>query len=147
MKRSGPIQRRTPLRSVGGPTRRTASPRPRREALPTDWHEARVKVRREGACRVCGARPDDTDVKAIEAAHVIPGRLHDDRDPTGRRVVRADDVVPLCTRWAGKGCHTRYDEHALDLAPFLTDVERERAEVVAGEPGRAARIITGRAAA
>ncbi len=146
MKRSAPLRRVTPLRSVGGPTRRGGSIRPRREAHPPDWHEARLKVRHEGACRVCGARPDDTDVKAIEAAHVIPGRLHDDRDATGRRVVRAVDVVPLCTRWAGKGCHTLYDEHALDLAPFLTAMERERAEHVAGA-GRALRIISGRAAA
>ena len=146
MKRSAPLRRTTPLRSVGGPTRSTGSNRPRREALPPDWHEARLKVRQEGACRVCGALPTDGDVKAIEAAHVIPGRLHDDRDATGRRVVRAVDVVPLCTRWAGKGCHTRYDEHALDLAPHLTEAEVARAVEVAGA-GRAARIITGRAAA
>lgn len=146
MKRSAPLRRVTPLRSVGGTTRRTGNLRPRREALPPDWHEARLKVRREGECRVCEARPDDPGVKAIEAAHVIPGRLHDHRDETGRRVVLAVDVVPLCTRWDRKGCHTLYDEHAIDLAPYLTAEERCRADDVAG-PGRAVRIISGRAAA
>lgn len=54
-------------------------------------------------CIVCGAD------ELIDPAHIIDRSLLSDRQDDLRA------VVPLC-RW---GCHTDYDEHRLDLLPYL----------------------------
>ena len=81
------------------------------------WKEARAKVDAEnGRCRVCGA-PN------AEAAHVIPRSLA----PGVGNNMSADNIVPLC-----RDCHTEYDQHRLDLLPFLTLPEQIAAVRQAG---------------
>ena len=82
-----------------------------------NWKEARAKVDAEkGRCRVCGA-PN------AEAAHVIPRSLA----PGVGNNMSADNIVPLC-----RDCHTEYDQHRLDLLPFLTLPEQVAAVRSAG---------------
>lgn len=97
-----------------------------------DWTEARAKVDGEGLCRAAGstfggARGGDCSGQ-LHAAHVI-GSAHDEPHPTRRgwAVVRAADVVPLCTVH-----HLAYDARSLDLLPYLTPEEQARAVLVAG---------------
>jgi hypothetical protein len=100
-----------------------------------DWTMARGKVDAVGACRVCTTR------RRLEAAHVA-GRAHDGTLPTHLNVgagvvVRAVDVVPLCT-----DCHQAYDQHKLDLLPYLTHAEQAAAVEYLGIVG-AYRRLTG----
>ena len=82
-----------------------------------DWKEARAKVKYEsGRCRVCYA-PN------AEAAHVIPRSLA----PGVGNNMGADNIVPLC-----RECHTEYDQHRLDVLPFLTLPEQVAAVRQAG---------------
>ena len=82
-----------------------------------NWKEARAKVDAEnGRCRVCGA-PN------AEAAHVIPRSLA----PGVGNNMGADNIVPLC-----RDCHTEYDQHRLDLLPYLTLAEQVAAVRQAG---------------
>ena len=82
-----------------------------------DWREARAKVEYEsGRCRVCYAPNAD-------AAHVIPRSLA----PGVGNNMRADNIVPLC-----RDCHTEYDQHRLDLLPYLTLPEQVAAVRSAG---------------
>lgn len=75
-----------------------------------NWQYARAKVDAEGGrCRVC-------QNTGSEAAHTI-GRTHD-RDG----IVHPHDVVPLC-----KKHHTAYDQHKLDLLPYLSHDEQAAA--------------------
>jgi hypothetical protein len=88
------------------------------------WGDALSKVNREGRCRVCGERRD------LEAAHII-GREHDAllSGPRGGQYyyVHPDSIVPLCGAFTDNFCHGIYDAHNLDLLPFLTQDEQERA--------------------
>ena len=76
-----------------------------------DWAAARMKVDREGRCRVCKAPG------RVEAAHTI-GRTHDPKD--GK--VRPVDIVPLCN-----SCHRAYDERRLSILEYLTYEEQAAA--------------------
>lgn len=104
-------------------------------------NEARAKVEREGACRVCGA-----PARACDAAHVW------NRSQGGRAFDDPDAVVPLCSSFkGGPGCHQRYDAHRLDLLPYLTtdeqvalvraagSIERARSRAIGKGPARAPR--------
>jgi hypothetical protein len=103
-----------------------------------DWTSARAKVIEEGACRGCG-RSD----RKIDCAHVL-GRAYDELVGMVRRV-DPRDIVPLCGPVTNPDtCHARYDAHRLDLYPFLTQEERERALELAGSEGVALRRIRGR---
>jgi hypothetical protein len=84
----------------------------------------------EGVCRVC--RRGDGH---IDAAHVIPRSLAPNHGE------QADAIVGLC-----RVCHTEYDEHRLDLLPFLSLAEQVSAVLAAGGIERARRIISGREA-
>src|SRR3954465_8616183 len=95
-----------------------------------DWSLARQKVQDEGQCRVCRRTPGPG--LRLEAAHTI-GRSHDQfSDSRGLVVVHPDDVVPLCIRGGGSGCHTRYDNRDLDLLPYLTEPEQAAAVLHVG---------------
>lgn len=76
-----------------------------------DWTAARLKVDREGRCRVCKAPG------RVEAAHTI-GRKYDPKD--GK--VRAVDCVGLCTH-----CHRAYDDRRLSILEHLTYEEQAAA--------------------
>jgi hypothetical protein len=96
-----------------------------------DWTEARAKVSAERVCRVGDAWVLGVDACAgvVQAAHII-GRAKADEphpDGSGRLIVRAVDVVPLCAHH-----HAEYDAHRLDLLPYLTAAEQARAVQVAG---------------
>lgn len=107
-------------------------------AVRRDWTAAREKVQAEGECRVCGR----SDLK-LEAAHVA-GRFRDPEVRPGLRRVDADSIVPLCGPFGDTDrCHTRYDQHALDLLPHLTLSEQVRAVQDAGGIEAARRRITG----
>lgn len=95
-----------------------------------DWREARAKVDLEGVCRVCRCGYDH-----IDAAHVIPRSLAPNHGEQG------DAIVGLC-----RACHTDYDEHRLDLLPYLSLAEQVSAVKAAGGIERARRIISGREA-
>jgi len=129
VKRSGPPARRTAIRR----SRAALGPAPKR-----DWTEARRKVTVERMCRVCGAPGWEA---RLEAAHVIGRAAADETHPdgSGRLIVRAVDVVPLC-----EPCHRDYDAHRLDLLPYLTGEEQTRAVQVAGGILSALRRTTGR---
>ena len=82
-----------------------------------DWKEARAKVEYEsGRCRVCFAPNAD-------AAHVIPRSLA----PGVGNNMSADNIVPLC-----RECHVEYDQHRLDLLPYLGMAEQVAAVRQAG---------------
>lgn len=92
-----------------------------------DWTQARAKVDREAACRVCGAN------QGIQAAHIIPRS----RVGPGAGEV-AENICPLC-----QDCHTAYDSHSLDLLPYLTREEQGTAAFLVGL-AEAVRRICGR---
>ncbi len=125
MKRGGPLTRRTRMvRSTMARSRMSATPPP-----PLDWRPALAKVAAEGACRVCGRFPGDAypghTSLWLEAAHVISRAHH------RGLVVQAAHVVPLCGE-----CHRGpkgYDQHALNLRPYLTEVEWAAAVELVGE--------------
>lgn len=77
----------------------------------------------------------------LDPAHTV-GREHDEIEvgPRGGeiRAVKREAVVPLC-----RGCHTQYDEHRLDLLPYLFRPEEEWATHVLGIAGAYGRL-TGR---
>jgi hypothetical protein len=79
-----------------------------------DWAEARLKVDREGRCRVCKAPGK------VEAAHTI-GRKYDPKD--GK--VRAVDIIPLCAS-CHRGPHG-YDARRLSILEYLTYEEQAAA--------------------
>ena len=78
-----------------------------------DWRAAQLKKSREGCCRACGARG------TLDAAHVVARSLGGDDSELA--------TVPLC-----RGCHTAFDEHALDLLPVLTKAEQAHAVNLVG---------------
>lgn len=89
---------------------------------------AREKVEREGRCRVCGFGP----AERLEAAHTW------DRSLGGPGFDEPDAVVPLCsTSSGGPGCHQAYDDHQLDLLPYLTTDEQVALVRLAGSIERA----------
>jgi hypothetical protein len=92
-----------------------------------NWTFARAKVSKEGFCRKCGTS------NGVQAAHIL-GRAYDNGV-----VVLPCAIVPLCP-----SCHRQYDDHELDLWPYLTTIERRRAIHRLGE-GDARRRISGRA--
>ena len=105
-----------------------------------DWKDARAKIEREGRCRVCGHSRD------VETAHVISR----ERDPVlvgpnggEYRYVHPDSVVPLCGGFSEENHHGLYDAHALDLLPYLTQDEQERAVEDAGGIIAALNRVTG----
>ena len=91
-----------------------------------DWTKPRAKVDREGKCRVCRA------TGTLEAAHIIPRSLGGDE--------HEDATLPLC-----RYDHTRFDEHQLDLLPYLTKAEQAHAVSLVGMSS-AWHIITGQRA-
>lgn len=90
-----------------------------------DWSDARLKVEREGRCRICGDLGGAWSV--IEAAHIL-GREHDKKDGY---YVKPERIVPLCRASIG-GCHPSYDDHELDLLGYLTPEEEAQAVLDAG---------------
>jgi len=104
-----------------------------------NWNDARRKVEQEGACRTCGSRG------RLDAAHTL-GRVYDQPHPqpspaeraAGTLYVHPLDVVPLCHA----RCHPAYDEHRLDLLPYLSIAEQARAVEHVGL-ARAYRRLTG----
>lgn len=109
------------------------------------WEDARDKVDEEGRCRVCST-PDGSLVDGerihLEAAHTV-GREHDrvEFGPKGGKtlVVRRESVIPLCQH-----CHRQYDEHRLDLLPFLFLPEQIEAVRASGGIANANRRLSGR---
>jgi hypothetical protein len=105
-----------------------------------DWSDARAKIEREGRCRVCGHSRD------VEAAHVI-GRRCDERrvGPRGGKYiyVHPDSVVPLCGGFSDKNHHGMYDAYRLDLYPWLTESEWDKAVQDAGGEFTALNRTTG----
>jgi hypothetical protein len=107
-----------------------------------DWSRALMKKQWEGRCRICGSRD------AIELAHTV-GRQYDEKklrpadDPTKPAVayldVDPDDVVPLC-----RTHHAAYDAREVDLLPYLSLAEQQRAVAHVGIE-RAYRRLTGAA--
>ena len=83
----------------------------------------RAKVDEEGEmCRNCGG-------PHAQAAHIIPRSLipkmgHSELDGEDAR-----NCVPLC---ASRGCHTKYDNHTLDILPLLTRQEQAYAVELVG---------------
>lgn len=92
-----------------------------------DWTKAREKVDSEGGlCRVCKSPRAD-------AAHVIPRSLA----PGASNNMSEDNIVPLC-----RACHTAYDQHILDLLPYLRISEQVEAVRTAGGIGLAYRRVS-----
>jgi hypothetical protein len=85
-----------------------------------DFSIARAKVDAEGVCRVCGTSRD------LQAAH-IAYRRYDPKVAKKRAVVVPDDICPLC-----RSCHEKYDQHRLDLLPYLSLREQGRAAYLLG---------------
>ena len=114
-----------------------------------DWSEAREKVDREGACRVCRHDPARSKLRQrLEAAHVAGREFdgsfvdtipHADDGPDAGVRVRGVDVVPLCQRH-----HAAYDARELDLLPYLTFAEQAAAVVHLGIVGAVRRISAAR---
>lgn len=71
---------------------------------------AREKVEREERCRVCHVGP----AYKLEAAHLWP------RSRGASGFDEPDLIVPLCSTVFGGTCHADFDDHRLDLLPFLT---------------------------
>lgn len=109
------------------------------------WDDA-VEAHEGHGCLVCGRFPRDL-------AHTI-GRKYDRLPGQKAKVVRVDPlaVVPLCAQWSTAEPwrivpprhHELYDEHRLDLFPYLTVEEIGHAVARLGE-GQAMRRIRGRA--
>jgi hypothetical protein len=121
---------------------RKLRPAKKRSEPKRDWTLALAKKEEEGdICRVCGA-------SGTECAHIL-GRKFDQPISPGSRtlLVLPDRIVPLCasrhledgTAW--EGCHARYDDHQLDLLPFLTASEQAQAVLDAGSMGQALKRI------
>lgn len=92
----------------------------------------RRKVEDEGECRVCGI-----DRERCDAAHLW------NRSQGARGFNNPDLIVPLCSRIkGGAGCHDEYDDHRLDLLPYLTRAE-EVAVVKEAGIARAYKRVTG----
>ena len=92
--------------------------RTRTVAKRRNWREARDKVEAEDyRCRVCRSSFQ------VEAAHVIPRSLA----PGVGNNMGADNIVPLC-----RECHVEYDQHRLDLLPYLNMGEQVAAVRQAG---------------
>ncbi len=104
-----------------------------------DWKDAEVK---RGPCRVC-SRTD-----GVELAHVTE-RANDKflamdqpvggmgilaRVPHTRTTLPVSPlrVVPLCGRFTNTNCHGSYDDHLLDLTPFLSREEAAQAVLDVG---------------
>jgi hypothetical protein len=77
------------------------------------WKDARLKVDREGECRICGSR------MRLQAAHIVPRSLGGGQSE--------DSICPLCPE-----CHRDYDNLRLDLLPALTYAEQAEAVRVIG---------------
>lgn len=83
----------------------------------------RLKVEREGKCRMCGAPAHQCD-----AAHLIDRSLAGGGDFTN-----PDLLIPLCSRIkGGVGCHEEYDEHKLNIMLVLTIDEIKAAVELVG---------------
>jgi hypothetical protein len=136
VRRTGPPARRNPLARARARTRMVPGPS-------RDWTEARAKVSAERVCRLGEAWVAGADAcqGAVQAAHVIGRSKADEPHPdgSGRLIVRAMDVVPLCGYH-----HAEYDAHRLDLLPYLTPSEQTRAVQVAGGIMAALVRISGR---
>ncbi len=117
----------------------------KRTAPKVDWSEARDKLEEEGRCRVClrlsGDIIDGYPV-ILECAHTIDRERQDEVviGPRGgeTRVVKRESTVPLCM-----DCHRAYDEHRLDLLPFLFLPEQIDAVRAAGGIAAANRRLSG----
>lgn len=83
------------------------------------WSDARVKVEREGRCRLC------PEVYGLQAAHTI-ARAHDERveleDGSCVIYVDPDDIVPLCAQ-----CHSDYDSRRVSILEVLSEDEQAAA--------------------
>lgn len=116
MRRSRPIDRKTPLRR--STVTSGVSAKVRRGLLASipkrDWSEALAKVEAEGRCRVCRV---SSQKRKVDAAHTL-GRRYDRPGEDGVIVVRAVDTCPMC-----RPCHGDYDAHRLDLVPHLSHAE------------------------
>lgn len=95
-----------------------------------DWKDAIGKRNQEGCCRVCGTYP-------VEAAHVIGRRT--DKRYGGTAYVNPDSIVPLC-----RPHHELYDQHAMDLLPYLSLAEQLQAVTDAGGIELARKRLIGR---
>lgn len=94
---------------------------------PRPMNPARMKVEREGGCRVCGA-----PARVCDAAHTWS------RGQGGAGFDDPDAVVPLCSAIkGGVGHHDAYDAHELDLLPYLTTEEQVALVRYAGSIERA----------
>lgn len=96
-----------------------------------DW--SAIQTDAHTPCRVCGSYGQ------TERAHILP-RQYEKR----AKVIRVNplDVVPLCGPTGDRhSCHYAYDQNRLDLTPYLTDAEWQRAvEVAGGEEAARVRI-------
>lgn len=79
-----------------------------------DWGPAWDKVREEGCCRVC-----HRSSVPIDPAHIIPRSRGGTMDPLC--------ICPLC-----RDHHTLFDQHELELLPFLTLAEQAYAVALVG---------------
>lgn len=80
----------------------------------------RVKVKNEGTCRVC--RNEEPD-----PAHITPRSIGGCNDPA-------------CVMALGRRCHRLYDEHRLDVLPYLTRDEQAHAVLHLGIVGALQRL-------
>ena len=91
----------------------------KRRTLERYWSDARVKVDREGRCRLC------PEVYGLQFAHTI-ARTHDERveleDGSIAIYVDPDDGVPLCPQ-----CHADYDARRVSVLEVLTHDEQAAA--------------------
>ena len=78
-----------------------------------NWAEAHRKIRREGECRLCGARDQ------LTAAHIVPRSLGGGMSEF--------DTVPMCL-----GCHRAFDAHEIDVMHAITYAEQAEAVRVMG---------------
>lgn len=91
-----------------------------------NWTEANNKIIHEKFCRVCGiGRPDP--------AHIIPRS-----QIPGDDVMDGRNIVPLCRQH-----HSEYDQHKLELLPYLTREEQAFAVSLAGMESAYRRVTVG----
>ena len=94
------------------------------------WSDEALAKREEG-CRVCG-RPD------VELAHVTYRRFDRPRKPGQKTVwVEPESIVPLCNHH-----HRLFDDHLLDLLPYLHLEEELRAIEDMGSIGLALKRLS-----
>jgi hypothetical protein len=80
-----------------------------------EWSAMREKCDTEQVCRVCRCNPP-------EAAHIIPrSRIRPGLGEDAR------NCCPLC-----RECHCAYDQHRLDLLPYLSHEEQAYAVELVG---------------